>query len=92
MWRPSPLVREAGVDRHRDAGDVAAVVGDQPEDGVEMSTGSTMSTGSALAIAWPMAGSDSRNCCITSLTTMGVRTPVGCTEFTRMLCGARVLA
>ena len=27
-----------------------------------------------------------------SLTTMGVLTPVGCTLFTRMLCGARLLA
>src|SRR5580700_748863 len=34
MSAASLLVREAGVDRHRDAGDIAAVVGDQPENGV----------------------------------------------------------
>src|ERR1700727_3704034 len=34
MLATSPLVREAGVDRHRDAGDVPAVVRDQPQDGV----------------------------------------------------------
>ena len=27
-----------------------------------------------------------------SFTTMGVLTPVGCTEFTRMRCGARLFA
>src|SRR3984893_6275450 len=32
--RASLLVREAGVDRHRDAGDVTGVVGDQPQDRV----------------------------------------------------------
>ena len=57
-----------------------------------MSTGSTMSTGSALAIALPICGSAARNSAITSLTIMGVFTPVGWTVFTRMLNGARVLA
>ena len=54
-----------------------------------MSTGSTMSTGSALAIAWDRLGSLARNACMMSFTTIGVLTPVGCTEFTRMRCGAR---
>ena len=57
-----------------------------------MSTGSTMGTGSALAIALDRLGSCSRNSCMASLTTIGVFTPVGWTVFTRMLCGARLLA
>ena len=59
---------------------------------LEMSTASTMSTGSALAIASDRVGSEAKNCCITSLTTIGVLTPVGWTEFTRMRCGARLFA
>ena len=57
-----------------------------------MSTGSTIGTGSALAIAFDRLGSDSRNSCIASLTTIGVFTPVGCTLLTRIECGARLLA
>ena len=57
-----------------------------------MSTGSTIGTGSALAMALDSDGSCSRNSCIASLTTIGVFTPVGCTVFTRILCGARLLA
>jgi hypothetical protein len=57
-----------------------------------MSTASTMSTGRAFAIALLRLGSWARNSCIASLTTIGVFTPVGWTEFTRMRCGARVLA
>src|SRR5260370_38966981 len=34
MAGTSLLVREAGVDRHGDAGDVAGIVGDQPEERV----------------------------------------------------------
>jgi hypothetical protein len=78
------LVAEACVDWQRDASDVARIVDTSHRTALETSMASTMSTGRALAMACPTLGSARRNCCITSLTIMGVFTPVGCTELTQM--------
>ena len=55
---------------------------------LEMSIASTISTGDPLAVA-AMPGSCSKSFAKSSSTVIGVLTPVGATELTRMLWGAR---
>jgi hypothetical protein len=88
----SELVAEARVNGQRHAGDVPGLVGGEKGNRIADITGLEHVDRHRFCICTPAPGFFSRNSVIPGLTAIIVRTAVGWTVLTRMLCGASALA